>query len=414
MSSLVKLAIAALVVAVLAAWNIHGPGLADGSAARAEQKLQIRADQRLRGVGADWARVEMDGQRAVLTGIAPAEEELLIARGALRTAVWNGGWLLGGVTEVSSDDARVWAQREGSYSWRADLDLNRLRLSGAAPASDLAHELASFAGALFPSRRVVNDLVIDPVPPGEGWAEAARAALAVLSHLEVGRAELADFELTVSGEAATPADAAAARLSLDRLAGVVAATSHADVRAPRAPAAITPTAPASVVPAPVAVEPAPQDTTAAVESSLAQAAVDPAVVAPPATSSVAQGDGEARAGCQARLDAALAESAIHFDVNSAVLAPESLPRLDALAGIAAACPVFALRVEGHTDDTGVEQLNASLAERRAQVVVDRLAEHGVARARLTAVGRGAADPVAANETEEGRQANRRIEIIVEP
>jgi OOP family OmpA-OmpF porin len=406
MSTWIKLGVAAALVAALAVWSIHGPGLAGGSAARAEEKLQVRADERLRGVRADWARVEMRGQRAVLTGVAPTEEELLIARGALRTAVWNGGWLLGGVSKIDSSRTQVWAQRQGPYAWRADLDLNRLRLSGAAPESGLARELESFAGALFPSRRVVNDLSVDPVPPGEGWAEAARAALAVLSHLEVGSAALSDFELTVAGEAATAADANAARQSLERLTGVVSATSRAEIRAPRTPVAPLTVQPpadrAAVEPARIAIQPTP-------------AAPPPAVPDPEAEPEADQArEAEARAACQTRLDAALDESAIHFDVDSAALAPESLPRLDALAAIAAACPRFALRVEGHTDDTGVETANATLSERRARVVVDRLAERGVDLERLSAVGLGASRPAAENATAEGRRANRRIEIIVEP
>jgi outer membrane protein OmpA-like peptidoglycan-associated protein len=421
----VKLAIAATLVAVLAAWGIHGPGLAGSSAVRAQDKLQIRAYERLRGVGADWARVEMKGQRAVISGVAPLEEELLIARGAVRSAAWNGGWLLGGVTVVDSDAAQVWARREGPYGWRADLDRNRVRLSGAAPERDVVRELGSFAGALFPDRRIVNELVVDPVPPGEGWPEAARAALVVLSRLEVGTADLADFELTVTGAAESAAAADAARASLERLAGVVAATSYAEIRAPR-PTASAARAPEAVAPqaaAPQAVsrEPAaePTETAAVAPASTprAEAAAPTAVPAavPAAADVIGRESAEARgAECRSRFADALTGGDIRFDVDSAALAAETLPRLEALAAIAADCPGVALRIEGHTDDTGVPGFNQSLSERRAVAVLDRLADLGVARERLTAAGLGATRPVAANDTPEGRQANRRIEIIFEP
>jgi outer membrane protein OmpA-like peptidoglycan-associated protein len=109
----------------------------------------------------------------------------------------------------------------------------------------------------------------------------------------------------------------------------------------------------------------------------------------------------------------LAGSDIHFDVNSAALTEASLPLLEQIAAIAAACPPLVLRIEGHTDDTGVAALNQSLSERRAVAVADRLAELGVDPARLRAVGLGASDPAAGNATEAGRRENRRIEIIVE-
>lgn len=412
MTDAVKFAIAAALVVVLAAWGIHGGGFFGGTARQAQEKLQINVDQRVAGIGAgDWARVTMHGQRAEIAGYAPSEEDLLVARGAVRSAVWDGGWLLGGVTAVASNEARVWAERQGAYPWRAELDRARLHLTGAAPNRETARELEALAGALFVDRRVINDLDIDPVPPDEGWAEAARGALAALSHVEIGAAELADFTLTLTGTAATPEDAEAARTSLERLVGVVSATSSADVRAPRP-------APSAPVPAEPRSAPAdqPEQTAGNEEASAAPpvSAEQGAASIPPAAAAAAPAAAtEAGLDCQAQLDAALAESDIHFDVNSAALADASLPLLEQIAAVAAACPPLVLRIEGHTDDTGVATLNQSLSERRATAVADRLADLGVDRARLRAVGRGAGDPAAANVTETGRRQNRRIEIIVE-
>jgi outer membrane protein OmpA-like peptidoglycan-associated protein len=70
-------------------------------------------------------------------------------------------------------------------------------------------------------------------------------------------------------------------------------------------------------------------------------------------------------------------------------------------------------VHAHTDSRGDTGFNQSLSERRARRVAELLAEHGVERARLIAVGHGEQDPVADNETASGRAKNRRIEIVVE-
>jgi OOP family OmpA-OmpF porin len=392
MSDRITLGVAAGIVLLLAAWNIHGPGVAGGSPQRAQEALQAQVEIALTGVRADWARVEMHGQQAVLAGAAPSELDVLIARGAVRSAAGGGGWLWGGVTSVNSDRVRVAPPREGPYPWQAELDASRLLLTGVAPSRETAANLASLAGALFADRRVVDDLEVDPLPPDEGWEEAARGALAVLSHLHVGAATLADFELTVSGEAASEAEAEAARLAMSRLDGIIAATSRVEVETRAPPAPVSPPAPAA--PSPQSRSLTPAAATAPVEPA-ARAADRPA------------------ADCQAELDSALAEGVILFDVGSAALSAESAPVLEDLAAIAIACPPFELRIEGHTDDTGVPALNQSLSERRARAVRDRLAGLGVDPARLSAVGRGASEPVGENETAEGRRANRRIEIVVE-
>ena len=71
-----------------------------------------------------------------------------------------------------------------------------------------------------------------------------------------------------------------------------------------------------------------------------------------------------------------------------------------------------LTVDGHTDSVGSESSNQRLSEQRAASVADYLVELGVERSRMTVVGHGESQPVATNDTDEGRQANRRVEVAI--
>jgi OmpA-OmpF porin, OOP family len=103
---------------------------------------------------------------------------------------------------------------------------------------------------------------------------------------------------------------------------------------------------------------------------------------------------------------------ILFDVDKAVIRPESKPTLDAIAALLAAQPKLALFVVGHTDATGTLQHNLDLSQARARAVVTALSkDHGVAPARLDPHGVGPLAPVAPNTTDEGRRQNRRVELV---
>lgn len=103
-----------------------------------------------------------------------------------------------------------------------------------------------------------------------------------------------------------------------------------------------------------------------------------------------------------------------FSSGSAAIRPALGRALDALAPALAAEPGVAVRVVGHTDSQGSEMVNLRLSIARAEAVVAWLRERGIALDRLTADGRGEADPLTSNATEEGRVRNRRIELILSP
>jgi outer membrane protein OmpA-like peptidoglycan-associated protein len=75
-------------------------------------------------------------------------------------------------------------------------------------------------------------------------------------------------------------------------------------------------------------------------------------------------------------------------------------------------PGLMLQIEGHTDSVGGDQMNQQLSERRADSVRDFLIAQGVAGSSVTAKGFGKTQPVASNDTAEGRQKNRRVELVV--
>jgi outer membrane protein OmpA-like peptidoglycan-associated protein len=103
---------------------------------------------------------------------------------------------------------------------------------------------------------------------------------------------------------------------------------------------------------------------------------------------------------------------ILFDFNSAALRPESRQTLRDLASNFQRYPDETISVEGHTDNVGLIDYNQNLSERRAYSVKDYLVTEGVPSARVTAVGYGETRPKASNDTPEGRQLNRRVEIHI--
>ena len=107
-------------------------------------------------------------------------------------------------------------------------------------------------------------------------------------------------------------------------------------------------------------------------------------------------------------------SGITFAYNDAAVQPQFRPTLDQVAGVLAQYEQTYVDVYGHTDSSGTDAYNQTLSERRATSVADYLAGHGVQSARLGTRGFGESQPVASNETEDGRAANRRVEIKIVP
>ncbi len=108
----------------------------------------------------------------------------------------------------------------------------------------------------------------------------------------------------------------------------------------------------------------------------------------------------------------VATRGVLFDVNSDRILPESTPTLDEIGDMLQEHAELRIAIEGHTDATGEEGSNQELSERRAESVRLFLIEHyGIDGDRLAAVGFGESKPVDSNDTPEGRQNNRRVELV---
>ncbi len=104
--------------------------------------------------------------------------------------------------------------------------------------------------------------------------------------------------------------------------------------------------------------------------------------------------------------------AITFDTGSDVLAPRFLSVLNAVAEVLQRYDQTVLSIEGHTDSRGREAYNQKLSEQRAAAVQSYLEEAGISPERMSTQGLAARQPIASNETAEGRAQNRRVELNI--
>ncbi len=103
---------------------------------------------------------------------------------------------------------------------------------------------------------------------------------------------------------------------------------------------------------------------------------------------------------------------IFFDFDKATLRPESFAELDRLLPLLRRFPNMKIEIAGHTDSRGSDEYNIRLSQARAGAVRMYLVKNDVEPARIVAVGYGESVPVGTNETDEGRQQNRRVEFKV--
>jgi OOP family OmpA-OmpF porin len=163
-----------------------------------------------------------------------------------------------------------------------------------------------------------------------------------------------------------------------------------------------PAAPAATAPETAAAPATTSTATTSTADAAPQAAATLAAPLPP----------EDAAACVANITALLARDKITFDPGSDDISSASEGLISALAELLQQCPGKPIEVAGHTDSQGTSRNNLTLSEDRAKAVLVALKERGVDVATMKAVGYGEDRPIADNGTEEGREANRRIEFTL--
>ncbi len=103
---------------------------------------------------------------------------------------------------------------------------------------------------------------------------------------------------------------------------------------------------------------------------------------------------------------------VYFDFGKATLRPESYPSLNELADMLKSKPNITIEIGGHTDNVGDDASNMTLSQNRAESVRTYLINKGINGSRMIAKGYGETKPVATNDTDEGRQQNRRTEVKI--
>ena len=103
---------------------------------------------------------------------------------------------------------------------------------------------------------------------------------------------------------------------------------------------------------------------------------------------------------------------VHFDFGKATLRPDSFAELEELVSYLKNKDHIRVEIAGHTDNVGKDADNLALSQQRADAIRNYLLKKGIAPARVIAKGYGATEPVAENDTDEGRQQNRRTEVRI--
>jgi OOP family OmpA-OmpF porin len=229
-------------------------------------------------------------------------------------------------------------------------------LTGYVPDNAIHAALVAAAGRKFYSEKIVDNLKASVGAPAS-FANVVMSALGALSRLSTGTLVVSDREVKLSGDALYEASAGQIRAGLTR-----------DL---------------------------PRNWQAKPEISVKPAAA-------PVDATV----------CQQLFSDLLAKGRIRFETGRATIDPDSAGLLDRLVETALRCPTANIEIAGHTDADGDEAFNRALSEKRAQAVADYLVRAGLPADRFKAMGYGSLQPVAGNDTDEGKAQNRRIEFVV--
>jgi len=187
-------------LALLGIITVHGTSEYHLNAAQMHAQLQTAAETALADSGQTWATVQMDGQRARLTGSPPNVEAADLARTVVLESSGRGGMLWGGVWSVESEFSEIRnLQTVSPYVWRAIKSPDgEMVLVGSAPDESMRDALSAYAQDL--SGQAPDDRVQLALGAPEGdWLGTAKFGMDQLALLDSGEARLTDYELRLSG-----------------------------------------------------------------------------------------------------------------------------------------------------------------------------------------------------------------------
>ncbi|MEO0635677.1 MAG: OmpA family protein [Pseudomonadota bacterium] len=241
------------------------------------------------------------------------------------------------------------------YVWSARRDGDAVQISGNVPSTDVGQTISDMAEARFSGLDVTSDLQRAGGEP-VNFEGAVSVALTTLSRMRTGSVSLEGTKMTAEGETFTPSlrDELTSAITNGLPAGY---TGTANLTAPD-------------------LEP--------VEAQR----------------------------CDELVAERMQEATIGFETAKAVIRQESFGLLDELSGIVSRCPGTRIEVDGHTDSDGSESYNQRLSEARANAVRSYMISAGVEALRIRARGLGESQPIADNDSEEGKALNRRIEFQI--
>ncbi|NNF09605.1 MAG: OmpA family protein [Acidimicrobiia bacterium] len=412
-----------------------------------EDDLTERAESALATAGIS-ATVDFNGRDATLDGnLTPGDEEraLEIVRNlrGVRQADWETPVQASPTlppattttTAPSGDTTTTAGQAStttapGEFDPRLTATLNRgaLTLGGAIPSAEAAAQVAGVADLVY-GPFVTNDLAVDETLTALPWVPNAANLMAVLPIV-------GDAELSVNGTKATLTGSAGTEEKKAQLEAAIGAALGPEVR-------LVSSIDVTNLEPPVYLAQAPGDGTVTLSGTMPdQAAIDliagaavDAFGADNVTNDMTIGTGIDTTFSIFRIPLTFAQfrpipewelrieddvisgnvrGGATFDFGSAELTPELRTLLDTGAGILLRNPSVLMTIEGHTDSVGSDSFNLALSEARAQAGADYLIARGVQAERLFPVGFGETQPIADNDTAEGRRQNRRLEFVLGP
>jgi len=267
------------------------------------------------------------------------------------------------------------------YVFSAERTASGVALTGMVPDAATRGKLIAAAKALNAGDVVDKTQIAAGVPSGFDFATGAGFAIAELAKVKTGFAAFTDSVLSFKGDAEDQATADAVTADI-KAAPTGVGLGDVAITAPPPP---PPPAPAAAM-----------STDDLADKLAAEPAGEPLDVA----------------ACTANFKDILSVAHIEFDSDKASISPTSADVLTQVAAMAKRCQTGKMQIAGYTDSTGDADANKVLSEQRAQAVVAFLQRAGVPGDHMTAVGFGADNPIAPNDTEAGKAQNRRIEITV--